>query len=58
MGVGKYIEKDCIVCGSRDHKEIYSSKQPAGDILGELIVRLYVCADLGTPVSGLIYAYC
>lgn len=47
MGVGKYIETDCIVCGSQDHKEIYSSKQPAGDILGELIVRLHVCADCG-----------
>lgn len=47
MGVGRYIEKDCIVCGSRDHKEIYSSKQPAGDILGELIVTLHVCTNCG-----------
>lgn len=47
MVTRKYIEKNCIVCGSREHNEIYSSKQPAGDILGDLIVTLHVCSDCG-----------
>lgn len=41
------IKKDCIICGSRNHEQIYSSKQPAGSILGNLTVKLHVCNVCG-----------